>query len=153
MLWVLDQELSPRGHANNQLNESGYISEEVYEVNFVKKLQRGSGRFKGKLPFKCLSFGRVGHYTTRCPHNKGKMYEEGNRSYYTHDNSDEDNQEIKLLMAYENNDVEKEEVTKLKVQLTRVREHVMKPAQEKIEKIDQRLRLQPLWGGNLLYIT
>ena len=31
--------------------------------------------------------------------------------------------------------------------------HVMKPAQEKIEKIDQRLRIQPLRGGNLLYIT
>ena len=27
------------------------------------------------------------------------------------------------------------------------------PAQEKIEKIDQRLRIQPLRGGNLLYIT
>lgn len=31
--------------------------------------------------------------------------------------------------------------------------NVMKPAQEKIEKIDQRLRIQPLQGGNLLYIT
>jgi len=30
---------------------------------------------------------------------------------------------------------------------------VMKPAQEKIENIDQRLRIQPLRGGNLLYIT
>jgi len=30
---------------------------------------------------------------------------------------------------------------------------VMKPAQEKIEKIDQCLRIQPLRGGNLLYIT
>ena len=30
---------------------------------------------------------------------------------------------------------------------------VMKPAQEKIEKIDRRLRIQPLRGGNLLYIT
>ena len=29
----------------------------------------------------------------------------------------------------------------------------MKPAQEKIEKIDQRLRIQPLRGGNLLSIT
>ena len=51
------------------------------------------------------------------------MSEEGNRSYYTHNNSndssnsDEDNLEIKLLMAYENNDVEKEEVTILKAQL------------------------------------
>jgi len=31
--------------------------------------------------------------------------------------------------------------------------NVMKPAQEKIENIDQRLRIQPLRGGNLLYIT
>ena len=31
--------------------------------------------------------------------------------------------------------------------------NVMKPAQEKIKKIDQRLRIQPLRGGNLLYIT
>ena len=29
----------------------------------------------------------------------------------------------------------------------------MKPAQEKIEKIDGRLRNKPLRGGNLLYIT
>ena len=31
--------------------------------------------------------------------------------------------------------------------------NVMKPAQEKIEKKDQHLRIQPLRGGNLLYIT
>ena len=31
--------------------------------------------------------------------------------------------------------------------------NVMKPAQEKIEKIYQCLRIQPLRGGNLLYIT
>lgn len=30
---------------------------------------------------------------------------------------------------------------------------VMKPAHKKIEKIDQHLRIQPLRGGNLLYIT
>jgi len=56
-----------------KLNESGHISEEEDEVNFVKKLQQGSGRFKGKLPFKDFSCGRAGHYATRCPHNKGKM--------------------------------------------------------------------------------
>ena len=84
------------------------ISEGEDEVNFVKNLERGSGRFKGKLPFKCFSCGIVGHYTTRCPHNKGKM---SNRSHYIHDksndssNSDED---IRLLMAYENKNVEPE---------------------------------------------
>ena len=47
---------------STKLSESRYISEEEYEVNFVKNLERGSGRFKGKLPFKCFSCGRVGHY-------------------------------------------------------------------------------------------
>eukprot|EP00253_Pinus_taeda_P008837 PITA_08837 len=32
--------------------ESGHMSEEEEESNFVKKLQRGVGRFRGKLPFK-----------------------------------------------------------------------------------------------------
>lgn len=108
-------------------NESGYISEGENEVNFVKNLERGSGRFKGKLPFKCFSCGRDGHYATRYPHNKGKM---SDRSYYIHDksndssNSDED---IRLLMEYENKNVEPEEVTRLKEQLesvTRVREQL-----------------------------
>eukprot|EP00253_Pinus_taeda_P033921 PITA_33921 len=114
-------EVSTNG--KEKLNESGYISEEEDQVNFFKNLERGSRRFKGMLPFKCFSCGRVGHYTTRCPHNKGKMFEEGNRIYYTHEksndssNSDED---IRLLMAYENKDVETKEVTKLKEQLETV---------------------------------
>ena len=49
-------------------NESGHISDEEDEVNFVKKLQRGSRRFRGKLPFKCFACGRVNHYAARCPH-------------------------------------------------------------------------------------
>ena len=46
------------------------------------------------------------------------MFAEGNRRYYSHDdsdglsNSDEDDQEIKPLMAYENNALEKEDFLK-----------------------------------------
>ena len=38
-----------------ELNESGHISEEEDEVKFVKKIQEGSRRFRGKLPFKCFA--------------------------------------------------------------------------------------------------
>jgi len=45
-------------------------------VNFVKKLQLGTGRFRGKLPFKFFVCGRVGQNSDKCPHkynhDKGK---------------------------------------------------------------------------------
>eukprot|EP00253_Pinus_taeda_P032109 PITA_32109 len=123
-------------------NESRHISEEEDEVNFVKKLQRGSERFRGKLLFKCFACGRVGHHAAKCPHKdkyeKGKEYAKGNRkqvvnkrSYYTHENNDglfnsdedETEQDYRLLMAYDNDDfldaLEEEdfleEITKLKI--------------------------------------
>ena len=47
--------------------------EEEEESNFVRNLQRGAGRFRGKLPFKCFACGRVGHYVAKCPYkDKGK---------------------------------------------------------------------------------
>ena len=56
-----------KGREKEDLKESGYVLEED-EVNFVKKLQHGSERFRGKLPFKCFASGRVGHYVAKCPH-------------------------------------------------------------------------------------
>ena len=106
-----------------ELNESRHISEEEDEVNFVKKLQWGSGRFRGKLPFKCFACSRVGHYAAKCPckdkYEKGKEYAKWNRkqvvnkrSYYTHEDSDglsnsdedENSNDYRLLMAFEDDD-------------------------------------------------
>eukprot|EP00253_Pinus_taeda_P026014 PITA_26014 len=94
--------------------------EEEEESNFVRNLQRGSGRFRGKLPFKCFSCGRVGDYAAKCPYkDKGKeptrwnkKQGENKKSYYTHEdsdglsNSDEDEQgnEYKMLMEFEDDD-------------------------------------------------
>ena len=36
------------------------------EANFVRKLKRGQGKYKGKLPFKCFKCGRVGHFVSKC---------------------------------------------------------------------------------------
>ena len=72
-----------KGKEKEEHNELGYILEEEYEVNFFKKPQWGSGRFKGKLPLKFFSSGRVNHYVAKCLHKdkyeKGKEYEKGNR--------------------------------------------------------------------------
>ncbi|MCY6488036.1 hypothetical protein, partial [Actinobacillus pleuropneumoniae] len=60
------REVTFKASSKGDYYESGHVSEEEEESNFVRNLQRGSGRFKGKLPFKCFACGRVGHYAAKC---------------------------------------------------------------------------------------
>ena len=46
------REVAFKASGKGDYYESGYVSEEEEESNFVKNLQRGVGRFRGKLPFK-----------------------------------------------------------------------------------------------------
>ena len=138
------REVAFKALGKGEYNESGHTSEGEEEPNFVKNLQWGSGRFKGKLPFKCFAYGRVSHYAAKCPHkyklDKGKESAKWNRkqsvskkSYYTHEyndglsNSDEDenSNDYRLLMAFEDDDFLDaldeddlyEEISKLKIYL------------------------------------
>ena len=40
------------------------------ESKFVRRLKKGTGKYKGKFPFKCFNCGRVGHYASKCPFKK-----------------------------------------------------------------------------------
>eukprot|EP00253_Pinus_taeda_P001678 PITA_01678 len=117
--------------------EPGHMSKEEEESNFVKNLQRGAGRFRGKLPFKFFACGRASHYDAKCPYKLDKGNEPvrwnkiSKKSYYTHEdsdglsNSDEDERgnNCRLLMAFEDDDFMDaideeglyEEISKLKI--------------------------------------
>jgi hypothetical protein len=40
------------------------------EANFVRRLKKGSGKYKGKPPFKCFNSGKIGHFASKCPHKR-----------------------------------------------------------------------------------
>ena len=42
-------------------------------ANFVNKLPRGTGRYKGKLPLKCFNGGKIGHFVAKCPMRRNRF--------------------------------------------------------------------------------
>eukprot|EP00253_Pinus_taeda_P015003 PITA_15003 len=134
------REVAFKASGKGDYYELGHMSEEEEESSFVKNLQWGAGRFRGKLPFKCFACGRIDHYAAKSPHklDKGKEPVRWNKklnvskkSYYTHEdsdglsNSDEDERgnNYRLLMAFEDDDFMDaideeglyEEISKLKI--------------------------------------
>ena len=43
---------------------------DVTEAKFVRRLKKGSGKYKWKMPFKCFNCGKEGHFASKCPTRK-----------------------------------------------------------------------------------
>jgi hypothetical protein len=51
-------------------NENHSEMSDEEETNFIRKLQKGSEKYKGKLPFKCFNYGKLGDFSSKCPYPK-----------------------------------------------------------------------------------
>ena len=40
------------------------------EAIFISKLERGTGKYKGKIPLKYFNCGRIGHFANKCSYPK-----------------------------------------------------------------------------------
>jgi hypothetical protein len=57
-------------------NSSSDILEEDEKVsNFVRRLKKGTDKYRGKLPLVCFNCDGIGHFDNKCPHNKNKINE------------------------------------------------------------------------------
>ena len=59
-------------HADSEMEE--------IEANFVRNLKIGSGKYKGKFPYKCFNCGKVGNFAYKCP------YKEKYQNYFDEEN-------------------------------------------------------------------
>ncbi|KAH9293136.1 hypothetical protein KI387_041660 [Taxus chinensis] len=57
-------------------NENSSSEEDDKEALFIRKLKKGSGKYKGKLPFKCFNCGKIGHFAAKCPEKEDSDDEE-----------------------------------------------------------------------------
>ena len=51
---------------------------DVVEVRFLRRLKKGSGKYKGKMPFKC---GKIGHFSSKCTHKHKRWTSDDDEKY------------------------------------------------------------------------
>jgi hypothetical protein len=59
---------------------SHHEESDLEEANIIRKLQKGLGKYKGKILFKCFNCGKVGHFSFKCPYPKEDPKDEENKN-------------------------------------------------------------------------
>jgi hypothetical protein len=98
---VKDKPTSREASFKEDKNEDSEPDE--IEAKFVKRLKKGSSKYKGKIPFKCFNYGKIGHFENKCPH-KRKDQTCDNEEKHKHINFFKENSFKKKSLCANNDD-------------------------------------------------
>jgi hypothetical protein len=51
------------------------------KAKFMRRLKKELGKYQGKLPFKCFNYGKIGHFSSKCPHKKNDQNSDDEKKY------------------------------------------------------------------------
>jgi hypothetical protein len=78
------------------------------ETNFVRKIKKGYGKYKGKFPFKFFNYIKAGHFVSKCQHEKHEISDNEEdysikRKHHQHKNSHKHDNHEKKKNSYKKN--------------------------------------------------
>jgi hypothetical protein len=74
-----DKSTTREAYFKEDKNEESELDE--IEAKFVRRLKKGSGKYQGKFPFKRFNCGKIGHFSSKCPHKNKDQNSEGEEKY------------------------------------------------------------------------
>jgi hypothetical protein len=64
------KESKTKNTEEHKTSDNPYSESDAEEANFVRKLKRGLGKYKSKIPFKCFNCGEARHFAAKCHYAK-----------------------------------------------------------------------------------
>ena len=84
---VYEMRIGQNGSSRKEAAFKPSINNQSEDINveedlFINKLERGTRKYKGKLPLKCFNCGRIGHFSSRYKYTKQDENEEKETSKF-----------------------------------------------------------------------
>jgi hypothetical protein len=56
---------------NSDSSNNDILEDDEKVTNFVRRMKKGTKKYKGKIPLICFNCDGIGHFSNKCPHKNG----------------------------------------------------------------------------------